>query len=260
MSFGAYFKNIDNLPISGLGSYYQNQENWRIGQGQDSLGQTPTPVSFAEQALEESLKALSSGQLASPWADRQGDLDWQDIQVPTENYLLYPLTDKLLEAAKATSFGHEPNWVAIVAPKPALNSVVDQALTGRPYRLASTQGIYMQADGKVVPQPLVLYWLELRDDPHDLQAGRGSLEASARQLSGQLVFPMPVPRSGEERSQPDVGYTTAIGVSTAPKLPAVITAQQAAVAPPSGGGKVLALVGIAGAIGLGWWWYSKRKG
>lgn len=259
-AFGAYYQTTYNKPIEGLGAYYENRENWRIGQGQDNLGETPTPVSFAEQALEEALKSVATGQLVTPWADRQGDLDWQDIQVPSENYLVYPLTDKLLDSVKASSFGHEPNWVAILAPKPVMVSAVDQALTGRAYRLASAQGVYAQADGRPVPQPLVLYWLELRDDPHDLDGGRGSLEAAAKQLGGALVFPMPVPRSGEERSQPDVGYTTAIGVSTAPKLPAVITAQQAAVAPPSGGGKVLMLVGIAGAIGLGWWWYSKRKG
>lgn len=257
--FGAYYQTTYNKPIEGLGAYYETRENWRIGQGQDNLGQTPTPVSFAEQALEETLKSISAGQVMTPWAERQGDLDWQDIQVPSENYLVYPLTDKVLDAAKSASFGHEPNWVAILATKPAMIDAVDQALTGRPYRLASTQGIYGQADGHPVPQPLVLYWLELRDDPHDLSGGRGSMEAAAKQLGGALVFPMPVPRSGEERDHPDVGFTTAIGVAGAPKVPVVLPAQQASVAAPGGVNKVLVLAGLAGVIGLGWWYYKKRK-
>ena len=257
-ALGAYYQTTYNQPINGLGAYYQTVENQRIGPSQDGLGQTPMPVSFAETELENVLKSVSAGQLVTPWADRQGDIDWQDIQVPSENYVVYPLTDKLLESGKAASFGAEPNWVAILAPKPALVSALDQALTGREYRLASTQGVYAQTDDKPVPSPFVLYWLELRDDPHDLQGGKGSLEAAAKQLGGKLVFPMPVPRAGDERAHPDIGFATAIAapgaaVTVAAAMPAVVQASP-------GAPRWLWVAGVAGAVGLGWWWYAKQKG
>lgn len=257
-ALGAYYQTTYNKPISGLGAYYETTYNQAIGPSQDGLGQTPTPVSFAEQELESVLQSVSAGQLVVPWADRQGDIDWQDIQVPAENYMVYPLTDKLLESGKAASFGAEPNWVAILAPKPALTSAVDQALTGRPYRLATTQGVYLASDTKPVPTPFVLYWLELSDDPHDLQAGKGSLEAAAKQLGGQLVFPMPTPRAGENRAHPDIGFTTAIAAPGAAiaTLPKTVMPASAA-----GGGvpKWLWYAGVAGAVGLGWWWWKGRS-
>jgi hypothetical protein len=258
MTLGAYYKTEYNQPIGGLGAYYRNTENWRIAPAQDGLGQTPTPVSFAEHALEETLAAVSKGQLVAPWAERQGDVDWVDIPVPSESYLLYPLTDKLLATAKAASYGHEPNWCAILAPKPALISAVDAALTGRPYRLASTQGVYAETDTRPVPQPLVLYWLELRDDPHDLQGGQGSLEAAAKQLGGQLVFPMPTPRRGDERAQPDIDFQTAIGVARSPTAPVPVSPQTAAAA--AGSGRWLWVVGAVGVGYLGWRWWKGRKG
>lgn len=263
-SLGAYFANQYNQPIHGLGAYYPTTENWRIGQGQDSLGQVPQPVSFAEQELESLLQTQSPGQLVTPWANREGDVDWSPVNTPRESYRVYPLSDALLAKAAGAAFEHEANWVGILAPKAVPLAAVEQALQGRSYSLHSTEGVYRQADAQPVPVPLVLYWLALRDDPYDPHAGRGSLDAAAKQLGGQLVFMMPEAHTGSERAHPDVPFVTAL-TATSPVVQAQAAQQAAqlpAAAPAQAAGmpRWLVLAGVAGLGYLGWRWWKGRKG
>lgn len=260
-SLGAYYATQYNQPISGLGAYYAATENWRIGPSQDGLGQSPQPVSFAEQELESLLQAQGAGQLVTSWAQREGDVDWAPVDVARESYRVYPLSDALLAKAAGASFEHEPNWVGILAPKAAPIAAVEQALQGRAYGLHSTEGVYRQADTQPVPVPIVLYWLALRDDPRDPHAGRGSLEAAAKQLGGQLVFMMPEQHTGGERAHPDVPFATALTV-TSPVVQAQ-AAQQAAQLPGAAAAGVprwLVLAGVAGLGYLGWRWWKGRNG
>ena len=187
----------------------------------------PPGYSVAPQLAEllrgiESQLGLVEAGLFTPWAKRESDLDWDEIQSPTSNVAAFSIDDAQLNKATEVLFGQPLPFVAVLTPLLAPEAVVQNASHLTKYEFFETQAVYRQTDPKEIPTIEFLHWYQVRD----LGAGGGSMPMStvATALGGKLVFAQQVPADGTTtRAAPLVSFQDALraqlGVSPLPGAP-----------------------------------------
>jgi hypothetical protein len=249
MALGAYFRAVESQPIpepqlDGLGSQDQ----------------------FAVEALQELLEAqgIRPAAAMAPWGIQEGSVDWQ-AEHPDHSLLLYPISDGLLTQVEKSTFGMPVPAVAILTTTPVVLAKAREAYDDTPYRFHAVEGVYRLDDKKPVPTIYFLYWGHYRE-PNDSGGGRSALQSVASMLGGSLVFPLQLPRTGQERQHPSVTFQLALAAQLSGQPAAALppTAVPSALAPsaapaPSAAWWLLPVVGGLAAYGGYRWWKGRKS-
>jgi hypothetical protein len=221
-------------------------------------------------AVETMLRTLRSSKAFAPigvyvpWAKQNGAVNWTTIEKPDHELVIYPITSTVVDRVNGASYGCEVPWVGVLTEKPVQAIVAEQAWDATRYDLFAVEAIYDVDDARPAPRICFLYWAKLHDD---VGGGKDSLDAVAKRLGGQLVFPVQIAVMGERRP-PSLPFDLVLDAQLsnvpewAPPLPA--PKAEPKVAPPTAvgavgpsglGGWLLA----AGAAGIGWALYRSWK-
>lgn len=182
------------------------------------------PGTSMELQLVELLKnfpvdlALPQVTVVTPWADRQSDLDWQEITKPDTNISLFSIDDAKIKRATEVNFGQPLPFVTVFSDRVKPLVEVSESLSESPYELYQTHAVYRQDDGAVVPKIHYLYWLRRR--PAEAGKTPKSMDQVAKELLGYLTFSQQVPVEGTSlRSAPDVSFQEALETEKTPVQP-----------------------------------------
>lgn len=148
-----------------------------------------------------SILRLKSIGIYTPWAGREGGIDWEPVrQPPDTNITVSILTDQAVLAVPTATFGSQLPFVAILTEVLPTPNHVESAWNGSPYQAYQTQAVYRQDDPRPTPRIYFLHWGELR--PPGGGRGNKSLEAAAAMIGGKLVFAMQVNYATTAMRQP----------------------------------------------------------
>jgi hypothetical protein len=143
---------------------------------------------------QEVADALELHELATVtvWAARTGDLDWAPtLSQPSENVVLYMLSDGDLVRAEEVAFGDPLPYVAVLSPVPGSLANITAAFADTAYRYYRTDAVYRQDDDQPIPTIYFLHWAE-RIDTANAPQHLMPLEAAAGMMDGSLVFALQV--------------------------------------------------------------------
>lgn len=181
----------------------------------------PPGVSVQPQLAEllrdvtEALSLPEAG-IVTPWAGRQGDLAWKEIQTPDTNVALFQLTDAKIAEASNVLFGAPLPFVAVFTDSLLSISELERIAEDSPYDLFETQAVYRQSDQQPVPKVFFLHWLRVKDEP-DIPRDAKNMDLVAQQMRGKLVFGQQVPVEGSTiRQPPSVSFEEAFRTEPEP--------------------------------------------
>jgi len=166
----------------------------------------PTTVKELAREVPPRLKWVAT---LTPWAIREGDVQWNPVrQPPAMNVEAYSLSDALLAKIGRELFTLELPFVAALFAKPPLLSELEGALMGVPYEVARVDAMYSQLDASAIPRPIYLVWFQKVGT--EAVRYRNSIEKAVRWLGGHLVYAQQVPVSGTtKRPPPRVSFSEA---------------------------------------------------
>lgn len=258
-----------------LGAYYNNPQSQLVQDGVRGLGNLSTQDQFALQELQQILAGNVPGVpgseavgVFSPWGQQSGSVDWQTVQ-PDHDLVIYPISDQQISAVGRATFGIPLGFVAVITTSPVTLQKAEAAFDNTPFAFSHVEGIFRLDDAKSVPSIYFLYWGTIRE-PTSAGGGNSKMQSVADLLGGTLVFPLQIPRTGQERPLPAVSFSAALSTQLAATAPAVspavaasLVAAPSALAPPAPAARpwwLLPVVG-GGAAALGVYLYrrSQRK-
>lgn len=167
-----------------------------VGLGQAGFPAPPGttfPTGFPLDLLAQvgTLLGLQSIGVYTPWAGREGGIDWDVARLPPDtNVTVSILTDQAVLMVPQATFGSQLPFVAILTDGLPTPGQVESAWSSTPYQAYQTQALYRQDDPRPTPRIYFLHWGELR--PPGGGRGNKSLEAAAATIGGKLVFAMQV--------------------------------------------------------------------
>jgi hypothetical protein len=195
VGFGAYYIDPVVQPIGALGSY----------EVRSSLRGTET-LPYQDQALINIAQSLPPSGAYTPWAERDGDLDWREV-FPTNNRYLYVISQDQIKASIRES-GEPPTQIVVLARSPLTVREVESAFDTTRYGWSRTEAVYTQFDTDPVPTILFLHWGQLR--PEGEWTSRRNDEAFlSRLLNGSLTFPIEVEKPKSDRERPITTFADA---------------------------------------------------
>lgn len=188
---GTCFSQISGAQV-GIGSY-------------ESVSGTPDAPGAAEQTLLSTVQVSAPAGPFTVWAERAGNAAF--VEQSPRNRLLYVMNDQQLAAAERM-IGEAASYLGVLTDRPVANADIAAAFDDNRYEWLKTEAIYSQADQNRVPRMQFLHWAMLR--PIEEQKNRISTEQDvAAKVSGTLVFPLAVPRSGADREAPQATFAEA---------------------------------------------------
>jgi hypothetical protein len=214
-------------------------ENWGRGLAWDehrmipappgtSLGDLPAASLFSEIVAALSLRPIG---IFTPWATRESDLEWEPIERPDTNIMLWQLSDAAIGAVPEVTFGSPLPFVAILTPRLLSVEAVRQLWDGTAYAPYETQAVYRQDDAKDSPSIFFLHWGE-RIDMAKLPSQVLAIEPKADRAGGALVFAAQIAREGSAtRREPALSFQATYD-STFARAPAPVPGPPPAPPPP----------------------------
>jgi hypothetical protein len=128
----------------------------------------------------------------TPWAERTGSMNWEQVNMPPEtNIAVAGLNDALLAQSTQLMFGQKLGWIAVLSDQLPAIDAPGRAFQGTAYEFFQTLGVYNQDDPSTPPRIRFLHWARLREQT-DKTSGGGSIEAAAAALGGRPVFAVQV--------------------------------------------------------------------
>jgi len=192
--------------------------------------------------------------VVTPWAGREGDLAWREVESPDTNVALFELTDAKIHEATEVLFGTPLPFVTVIAKELSSIAELQRIVANSPYDLFETQAVYRQEDPDPVPEIYYLHWLRVKDVP-DIPRDATSMDVVAREMKGSLMFGQQVPvESSTVREPPAISFEDAFRSelpSEEEEVPAPPPDQQPVPEPtPQPSGKVSMLGPFALGVGV----------
>lgn len=243
---------------AGIGAYYSNLPRKQISFGYyDAVGATANKFDVTSPTDQELLNLLQSQQPLGPfipWAERAGDLDWNEVQ-PSSVYQLFAVTQKQLDDVQAAT-GEPVTTVAILSSMPSSVTQIEDAFNGSRYEWLKTEAVYARDDVNEPPTIIFLHVGMLR--PVQDIAGRSSDEVLlARTLNGSLTYPVEEPLGDNDRDPPNETFEQALQMQFPPEQVRTalvspqeeMAARQEAAAASGSMMRTVLFIGVAGTAG-----------
>lgn len=170
------------------------------------------------RGVEEALGLVEIG-IYTPWAGRQGDIEWKEITSPDTNVAVFQLSDKQLGQAKEVLFGQPLPFVAVLSSLMAPMLAVETAANASPYEFFETQAVYRQSDPGEPPRIQFMHWFRVRDLGAS-GGGSAPMTSVAATLGGELVYAQQVPVEGStSRLPPSMSFDDALSAQLGLDVP-----------------------------------------
>lgn len=146
----------------------------------------------------------------TPWAGREGDIAWREVESPDTNVALFELTDAKINETTAVLFGTPLPFVVVVSEVLFSIAELQRIAEDSPYDLFETQAVYRQEDPNPVPKIYYLHWLRVKDVA-DMPRDAKSMDSVAADMRGALMFGQQVPvESSTVREAPAISFDDAL--------------------------------------------------